>query len=158
MAWSPVAEKLARHSFIEPNSGCQLWTGAVDSSGYGHIGVAKGVIRKAHRISYELAHGPIPPGLVICHKCDVPSCINPGHLFVGTDADNKADSMQKNRIAYGVRNGRAKLDDARAAKIREMIENGDSEREAASCFDVSRGTARAIKRGITWKPERLKLQ
>lgn len=76
----------------EPNSGCWLWIGAVNEFGYGVTG--KG---RAHRISYEQHKGVIPAGLCILHKCDVPSCVNPDHLFAGTKRDNLVDMYRKGR-------------------------------------------------------------
>ncbi len=57
----------------------------------------------AHRVAYELATGPIPEGMVVCHRCDTPACINPDHLFVGTQQDNIADMHRKGRRVYATR-------------------------------------------------------
>ena len=67
----------------EPNTGCWLWLGPVDERGYGKIN-AQGYYL-AHRLAYAETNGPIPEGLLVLHKCDVPSCINPDHLYVGDD-------------------------------------------------------------------------
>jgi hypothetical protein len=77
-------------------SGCILWVGATDKAGYGRLGNAL-----AHRIAWELYHGPIPEGSHILHKCDVPACVNPEHLFLGTNQDNIDDKMNKDRQAKG---------------------------------------------------------
>lgn len=78
----------------EPGA-CWVWTGAT-LKGYGQIGDA-GVVKYAHRVAYELAFGPIPDGLMVCHRCDNPPCCNPDHLFTGTALDNVADMVGKGR-------------------------------------------------------------
>lgn len=77
-------------------SGCWIWTGAKCPKGYGFMSVGKSLWR-AHRISWTIKNGPIPPRMDICHKCDTPSCVNPDHLFVGTRADNIHDMIAKGR-------------------------------------------------------------
>lgn len=81
----------------DTNGGCWLWP---VKSGYG---VFKG--KRAHRLSYEAFVGPIPDGLFVCHKCDVPACCNPDHLFVGTALDNSRDMVAKGRAGGGDKNG-----------------------------------------------------
>jgi hypothetical protein len=97
-----------RHVHPEALSGCWLWHGAVTGRGdYGRtiLGARKGRTRPAHRVAYELTRGPIPEGMCVCHACDVPLCVNPEHLFLGTQADNVADMVAKGRVAKGIRNG-----------------------------------------------------
>lgn len=100
----PIAERLANLSIPEPNSGCTLWLGTVIKSGYGHI-AWQGKAQRAHRVSWELKNGPIPNGLMVLHKCDVPTCINPDHLFLGTAGDNSRDMIRKRRSPTGARHG-----------------------------------------------------
>src|SRR5687768_11211559 len=92
-------------------AGCWLWTANVDRDGYGYLNrgrLGEGNVR-AHRASYEVFVGPIPPGLYVLHRCDVPGCVNPEHLFVGTQKTNLQDAAAKNRTARGERVSSAKL-------------------------------------------------
>lgn len=85
----------------EPMSGCWLWTGNL-THGYAALGK-----KRIHRLMWEREHGPIPQGLYVCHKCDVPLCVNPSHLFLGTQKDNIQDMIQKGRanfIKHGMAN------------------------------------------------------
>lgn len=82
---------------IDVTPTCWLWIGANGVFGYGQFR-HEGRKQQAHRVSYQLFIGPIPPGLLVLHKCDVPACVNPHHLFVGTDADNVHDMMKKGRM------------------------------------------------------------
>jgi hypothetical protein len=86
----------------EPMSGCWLWIGSVYNTGYGRVIIRK--IKKtvaAHRFVYEVLSGPIPDGLFLCHRCDVPSCVNPDHMFFGTPQENMDDKIRKGRFRNG---------------------------------------------------------
>ena len=75
---------------------CWTWTASVHGKGYGQVTI-HGATKKAHRVSWELTNGPIPDGLCALHRCDNPRCVSVGHLFLGTNADNVADKMEKGR-------------------------------------------------------------
>ena len=104
-------------SKVEKGDGakCWLWTAAVNDAGYGIIGIGgrRDGVERAHRLSWMLYHGPIPAGLVVCHRCDVPACVKPEHLFLGTLSDNHQDMRAKGRHSnpprhLGLDNNRAR--------------------------------------------------
>lgn len=149
MRGASLAERLDHHSIPEPNSGCLLWTGC-SWLGYGRL-FFNGRPRRAHRLSWELARGPIPDGLDVLHKRDNPGCIEPTHLFLGTDADNSADMRRKGRgkIPYvrGVQHAAAKLteDQVRAIRIDHR-----SSRKAAAAYGVSQMVIVRIRNRKRW--------
>jgi hypothetical protein len=136
----------------EPNTGCWLWLAAGNDLGYGHIGFRRRV-EKAHRASWIIYRGPIPPGLGVLHKCDTPSCVNPDHLFLGTNQDNVDDKVTKGRQrgAGWERNGKAKLDPSRVAELRRRHTAGESASALSRVFGVSVSAACRIVRMETWR-------
>src|SRR6201993_4514645 len=91
--WS-LQRRLAERSVLDPQTGCLIWTASRNHSGYGHL-FWKGVPQLAHRAAWLARNGPIPKGLYVCHRCDVRPCINPDHLFLGTQRDNMIDKALK---------------------------------------------------------------
>lgn len=93
-------------SKVDKSTDCWNWMAGRDKDGYGKVGVDY-TDKRAHRISWELANGKSAAGLQVCHRCDRPSCVNPEHLFLGTQLDNSTDMKVKGRAASGARNGMA---------------------------------------------------
>lgn len=87
----------------EPNTGCWLWTGT-SRNGYGRF-IWDGNAYTAHRVAYQILKGPVPPHLMVLHRCDTPACINPDHLFLGTQSDNMRDASRKGRLFTLLRGG-----------------------------------------------------
>ena len=151
----PIAERFAEKYEVVPFSGCWIWNGATGGKGYGYITYEQGSQGGigAHRVSWMLHRGVIPKGMYVCHKCDVPACVNPDHLFLGTNQDNVADCIAKGRKKYGkVRFGEAitsaKLTESAVIDIRKkrMVQ-----KEYAKLYGVSQGSIRNVQRGRTWK-------
>lgn len=84
---------------VDRGDGCWRWTAGCDSSGYGSLKTGQTKV-SAHRLSWQLHHGPVPPGQNVLHRCDNPRCVRPSHLFLGTQADNIADMLAKGRGCF----------------------------------------------------------
>ena len=133
---------------------CWLWNGWKLNSGYGEtFWKPKKIL--AHRLSYIIAHGGIPAGKHILHKCDVPLCVRPDHLYLGTDIENHRDMVERGRTTAGERHFRARLTDEQAREIRErhvyVHRRKTNQRELATEYGVSVATINHIVRGRTWK-------
>lgn len=135
--------------------GCWLWRAGTDGHGYGQVSVDQRP-DKAHRVSWRLAHGPIPSGLWVLHRCDTPACVNPTHLFLGTQLDNMQDAAQKGRVRVPCLRGNdhpnAKLtaDQARAIYLRSR-DGGETSRQIANDYGVSRDTVLSIGSRRGWR-------
>ena len=147
-----IYERLDNNSIPVTESGCLIWTGPVNHEGYGHISY-NGKSSRVHMVSYELNYGKIPNGLIVCHKCDIPSCFNPNHLFLGTNQDNMKDRDNKGRQydRTGIRNGRAKLDIDKANQIRKIFSSQKiSKAKLGRIYGVSLPTISDVVNNIRW--------
>lgn len=152
---------------------CWLWKSCRDENGYGRLKV-NGNIFRAHRVACTLANGPIPDdgsyhGMCVCHKCDVPACVNPSHLFLGTSAENTADRDRKNRgvrprgdkhglrihpecAARGESNGNSKLSASEILEIRQLYASGGiSYNHLGVRFGVDPALISRIVRRVIWR-------
>ena len=145
-----LAARLAAKSLLNRDTGCIEWTAALMYQGYGHINW-RGKVLRAHRASYAANKGDIPKGMVVCHKCDNPKCINPEHLFLGSPSENSADMKQKRRSTIGERNPMAKLTLANVQAIRIWAKTGMLHKKIAEKFGVKREAIGLIVRGERWK-------
>lgn len=146
-----ATEVIERNSTPEPNTGCLLWTGSTNQWGYGRTHIKGLPERGAHRIAYSIKNGPIPGGTLVLHRCDVPACVNPDHLFLGSAMDNMRDMVRKGRNAdtRGEKSPTAKLTWSAVAEIRTAA--GHTTISAlARRFGVCRRTIRFALRGDTW--------
>lgn len=135
---------------------CWIWTGAKRNyKGYGTIalpGRGNGSIT-THRFAWKLAFGDIPEGLHVLHKCDNPSCVNPEHLFLGTNNDNVQDKCKKGRLNHvkGEKSGVSKLTEKDILLIKQLRKDGLLHREIAEKLNITKGNVGFILRGETWK-------
>lgn len=147
-----LKERFLSHVQISENlNDCWVWKGSDNGRGYGKFEINKRHCR-AHRVSFELFVGPIPENLCVCHSCDNPGCVNPSHLFLGTRQENMDDKVRKNRQSRirGEKQGLHKLTEELVYQIREMLEQGHSQRKIAKMFGVSQGAIFFIKSGKNW--------
>jgi len=126
---------------------CWLWTGYRTSTGYGMLSIGKHRDQelrkdmKAHRLSYKIAYGELPDKLFVCHKCDVPLCVNPNHLFLGTQTDNMRDAAMKGRARKWDMMARAACSKGHPYTEENMVmrtKNGFSYRGCKQCARIKR--------------------
>lgn len=140
---------------VNKTDDCWEWTAALNSSGYGTISV-NGKERRAHRISWQLHYGTIPEGMLVCHKCDNRKCVNPDHLFLGTNSDNIHDCCVKGRRPRqsGENNNSAKLTSDDVEEIRDLYKGKNFNcRQLAKIFNISTSHVAGIIRGRYWMKE-----
>lgn len=144
--WSSPLERFWENVFPEPMSGCWLWAGSWNSDDYGQIMVNR-EYHRAHVLSFVIHFGQVAPGLMVLHRCDVPPCVNPGHLYAGTNIDNMRDMVSRGRVRRGKRNHATKLSEDLVREIRgSKIPN----RELGALLGVSRTTIYQIRTRSNW--------
>lgn len=137
-------------------NGCWLWRASSGASGYGQFCLG-GTMVGAHRVSFEIHNGSIPDGLHVLHRCDVPTCVSPMHLFLGTHRENIADRHAKGRTSKAHRNqgeshGLAKLGESQVSEIRRLYAHGDlTQREIAEMFGVTQSLVSHVVNGRLWR-------
>lgn len=137
-----VRERFEQKFIPEPNSGCWFWTDSLDSYGYGRLVVTQSPRHKlfvqAHRLSWRLYNGVLPEDLDVLHTCDMRSCVNPEHLYIGTHQDNMDDMVQRGRLPQ------TRLTDKDVIAIRADIR---SHRVIAAFYGVTLSHVYKVKSG-----------
>ena len=151
-----LAARLRKYTDRRGDDECWLWIGPTNGRyGKTKIGGRKGKMWLAHRISWTVNFGAIPPDMCVMHRCDNPPCVNPRHLQLGTVAENMADMVakerQKNGVIKGSENPNAWLTENDVIEIRSAYANHTSERKLAARFKVSRANIRSILTGKSWR-------
>ena len=137
-------DKILNYSSREEN-GCWIWQKGKDKDGYGLV-----YYKRAHRVSYEEFIGKIPKGMMVCHKCDNPTCVNPDHLFLGTPQDNTQDAIKKGRMSVGEKNPNSKLNKKDILEIRRLSKT-TSGYQIAKKYKISTTMVYDIIRKRSWK-------
>lgn len=152
MVKEEIKTRIMSRCVTEPESGCWVWTAEVfKSNGRARLSLGNNA-HVAYRLSYVLFKGGTE-GLCVLHSCDNVLCVNPEHLWLGTNADNTADMFAKGRNPRqdGSHNPMAKLNEERVAKIKVRLRKGDRQNRIAMDEGVSKGTINLIATGKTWR-------
>lgn len=148
---APLATRLWRRVDVRGPDDCWEWRGARGEYGHGRIGSGAPIHNHigTHRVAWELARGPIPDGMFVCHRCDNPPCCNPAHLYLGTPADNSADMAAKKRCRSGASHPMAVLTELKVLEIWGLL-GKLPERLIAEKYGVSQGLISRIARRLCW--------
>lgn len=136
-------------SYVLKTDKCWIWQGRSDSNGYGRFSLGRPMVL-AHRFSAMLIYPGLKTSTHVLHECDNPPCVNPDHFMYGTQVDNVADMMAKNRQAKGACHSQAKLTEADILKIREYLRHGKTQIKIARIFHVSPTAISNIHTGKYW--------
>lgn len=144
---------------VRKTDACWLWTAAKKNTGYGRFSVRISHTLicdlSPHRLSYQIHFGPIPPGICVCHHCDVPLCVNPHHLFLGTHGDNARDREAKRRGTphglQGESHPMARLTQEDVVEIRNLSANGMSQTAIAELYPVTASSVWLIVHRKQWR-------
>lgn len=155
----PFAARFWNKVDMKTIDSCWDWVAGRDRDGYGRIKLGR-FDHQAHRVAWVLSVGPIPDGLCVLHRCDRPSCVNPGHLFLGTNTDNVHDKVRKGRSAdqRGEANGYSKLTRTDVLAARAAWNAGESAASIARRYHVNRTTINRIVTGKRWAHLRSRLE
>jgi hypothetical protein len=132
------------------SDGCWNWKGSLCSGGYGRINL-NGKLIRAHQASWIIHYGEIPEGMHVCHHCDNRACVNPEHLFIGTNLDNIADKMKKNRQSKGIERPASKLNDDKVREIRKLRAYGYTFETLGKMFGVTPSQIYNAVNFISWR-------
>jgi len=143
--------RFRKQFYKSPKTGCWIWTGTRYKEGYGKFSIS-GHSYRSHRLMWELENDPIPDGLNVLHTCDNPPCVNPEHLFLGTQTDNIADMKNKGRQAKGEKIAQSKVTQEDVDDIRRIYSEGYlSQKDIADVFGISNSQVSNIVRRISWQ-------
>lgn len=153
MTYSDTIADRLQARLVRRDNGCVEWTGARTACGYGRISRGRSVdgYERTHRVVWELANGPIPPGMAVCHHCDNPPCCALGHLFLGSQGDNVHDMWAKGRqggtIPSGEAHPDARLTDEQVADLRHLAPELNNYAALGRLFGISKQHARDLALG-----------
>ena len=140
----PISDRILNR-VAKQEGACWLWQGSFGKDGYGVMGVDK-LQKRVHRVAYECFVGQIPDGMLVCHTCDTPACVNPDHLFLGTPKENTMDMIQKNRkyVMKRAAHHASKLTDKQVSELVTMRRSGGKLKEIAAKYGIHFATVSQI--------------
>lgn len=146
-------ESFMKKVYPEPNTGCWLWGGKVNENGYGRTWTKHLKLHNAHRLSYYLHNGDFDRSMHVLHKCDVPSCVNPDHLYLGDQAQNVKDRDSRNRGVWkhGSMNHRATISEETVRQIKIELQRGENHRLIAENHKTKKHIVSDISSGRCWR-------